>query len=229
MAKLATGSGGLINWAARSAAQWAAANRELYDQLGEDAWVAQATKASERIRDEGAARGTRLHTMAEALLYGDALPELDADGVPIPDEERRSAQQMARFMDAHRLEPVCHEAIVFHEEHRWAGRLDAIADLADGRRWLLDWKTGASGIWPDTALQLAAYRHASHICVRDRDLLMTPVSEAAAVWIRPDSWQLIPVLTDADAYAAFRSALGAYTWANRHRRDAVGAPLPVPA
>lgn len=226
----ATGKPALIKWAARLAAQWAADNREGLEHLGTEAWVKMATTASDRARDLAAANGTRLHKMAEALLYGDPLPTTDPEtGEPYPDDIVRSAEQAARFLDAWQVEPVIHEAPVFHEFHRWAGRLDLVADLADGHRWLLDWKTGATGVWPETSLQLAAYRHATHVVDAGNDRTMPEVDRGGAVWLRPDGWELVPVDTSDGTYDVFGHAMRVAEWVGMSRDQSVGASLPVPA
>ena len=46
------------------------------------------------------------------------------------------------------------EATCANRSHAWPGTLDLVADLADGRGWLLDLKTTRSGVYPDTAIQL---------------------------------------------------------------------------
>lgn len=225
----ASGKPALVNWAARLAAEWAADHVDDLPTLGTASWVREATGASNRARDAAAASGTLLHTLAERLLYGDPLPDEDADGLPFPDQVLRTAEQIARFLDAWQVTPIAHEAAVFHEGDRWAGRLDLVADLADGDRWLLDWKTGTSGVWPETALQLAAYRNATHIQMGDRDMVMPPVQHAAAVWVRPDGWELIPVRATPDMFEVFRHMLPIAAWASQRREDSVAAPLPVPA
>jgi hypothetical protein len=225
----ATGKPGLIKWSARLAAEWCADHHADMELLGSAEWTATATRASDRARDLAAAEGTALHKMAEALLYGDALPMTLPNGDPVPDHVRRSAEQIARFLDTWQVDPVVHEAAVFHEDHRWAGRLDLVADLSDGARWLIDWKTGASGVWPEASLQLAAYAAATHVQVGDRDMLMTPISRAGCVWVRPDGWELIPVRIGPEVYDVFRHAMAVAAWVSQRREDSVAAPLPVPA
>lgn len=220
---------GLLRWSAKLAASWAATNRDTLELLGEQAWVDMAAGAADRARDESMDTGTRLHQLAEALLYGDPLPERDDEGREHPPELLRMAEQAARFLDAWQVVPICHEAIVFHEEHRWAGRLDLVGDLSDGRRWLLDWKTGQTGVWPETALQLAAYAHATHIQVGEHVQLMTHCDAAGAVWIRPDSWQLIPVEHGDQTYAAFRTCQQLLEWSRGPGKQSVGGALAVPA
>lgn len=225
----ATGKPALLNWSARLAAEWAADHVDDLPALGVASWVREATGAANRHRDAAAAEGSLLHELAVKLLYGDPLPDEDEHGQPFPDNVLRSAAQMAAFLDAWNVDPVAHEAAVFHEDDRWAGRLDLIADLGDGDRWLIDWKTGQSGVFPETSIQLAAYRHATHIQMGDRDLLMTPVQHAGAVWVRPDGWELIPVKATPATYDVFRHMLRVAAWASEPREDNVGAPIPVPA
>jgi hypothetical protein len=225
----ATGKPALLAWAARLAAEWAADHADDLPVLGTASWVREAAGASNRARDAAAKNGTLLHDLAEKLLYGDPLPDADHDGAPFPDDVIRTAEQIARFMDAWDVQPHISEAAVFNETDRWAGRLDLVADLADGDRWLLDWKTGASGVWPETSLQLTAYANATHIQVGGADLPMPEVQHCAAVWVRPDGWELIPVRRDPETYEVFRHMLRVAEWASLRRDDSVAAPLPVPA
>jgi hypothetical protein len=219
---------GLAGAAAKETAAWAAIHVDELPQLGEEAWRRQATGWYRAQWADSRDRGTLLHDLAEALVGGDPLPSEAADGTPYPDDVYASAQQLARFMDAWHVNPLAHEAIVWHETDRWAGRLDLIADLADGNRWLLDYKTGASGIWPETSLQLAAYAHATHIVHKGEDVPMPQVDRAAAVWVRPDQWQLIPVAIGDAVYDVFRHAMPVAAWAKLDRDQSVGAPLPEP-
>ena len=87
------------------------------------------------------------------------------------------------------------------------GTLDLVADLADGQRWLLDWKTTASGIWPESALQLAAYRNADfYIDDNGDEQPMPPVDQAGCVWLSADGYDLIPVDAGPDTFRSFRYA-----------------------
>lgn len=226
----AIGKPALINWSAKLAAQWAATNREAFEILGEENWIQTATAASIRARDEAMRNGTLLHLLAESLVYGDELPAEDPQGLPWPDEIYRSAEQLARFYDAWRVIPVRHEAVVFHSEHRWAGKLDLIADLGSSQeRWLLDYKTGASGVWPEATLQANAYANATHIQNGEKDEPMIRVERLGAVWLRPDSWQLHPLRYDPELYTVFGHAMRVAAWTSERADTNVLAPLPIPS
>lgn len=220
--------GGLIGSSAKEAAAWASTHADELPALGEDEWRKACAGAARRAWNQAAQRGTQLHKLAESLVYGTELPAADDTGQEWPDDVYRSAEQLAAFMDAWQVNPVANEALVFNDTDRWAGRLDLVADLADGRRWLLDYKTGASGIWPETSLQLAAYAHATHLVHDGNDVPMVQVAAAGAVWVRPDGWQLIPVAIGDAVYETFRHALHVAAWAKLGRDQSVGAPLPAP-
>lgn len=218
---------GLVWAAAKESARWGAIHASELQAMGEDSWVDTCTRAHRRAWDRARDDGTLLHKLAESLVYGDPLPAHDPSGVPWPDDIWRCAQQLARFYDAWDVMPVIHEAFVFHEALGYAGRIDLLADLA-GVRWLLDYKTGATGVWPETALQLTGYSRCTHIVDGDRDVPMPEVQRAGAVWLRPDNWQLIPVRIDDAMWDVFRAAIPVARFRAWRKQDTIADPLPVP-
>jgi hypothetical protein len=219
----------LVRWAAREAAAWATAHASELVQMGEESWRQMVATASDRVRDASMLAGTQVHTIAEALVWGEPVPDEDADGLPWSDDVRRMGEQLARFMDAHDVDPVLVEAPVFNDEQRYAGRLDLVADLRDGDRWLIDYKTGASGIWPETALQLAGYANCTHVQVGDEDQAFPEVARHGALWVRPDAWELVPLVVTDDTRRVFAACqFILQTWTRQSREDVVGAALPVP-
>lgn len=224
----ASGKPGLVQWAAREAAAWAAAHVEDMAVLGPESWAREAAGAANRVRDASAKAGTQVHLIAQRLVFGEPVTDEDEDGLPWPDDVRLMGEQVARFMDAHEAEPILVEAAVFHELHAWAGTLDLVADLTDGARWLIDYKTGASGVWPETALQVGAYGHATHVQLGDRDMLMSHVDRYGALWVRPDGWQLIPLHVDDDTYKTFGHMQRVADYFTQPREAIVGAALPIP-
>lgn len=224
----------LVGWAGREAAQWALLNVGLIESLGPDEWVDFAAKANIRAMRSGGLRGTRLHAAAEAMIYGDPLPEINPKtGEPWEwsEDERSTAEQIARAMDDWNLEPVHLEAVVFHDQHLWAGRTDLIARLPDGRQMLLDWKTGKSGIYPDQAIQLCAYAHATHIVIDGEDALMPQIDGCACIHVSPNEYELIPTRNDDATYDVFRHLMViARTIGARDARDQYVSPAqPIPA
>lgn len=214
----------LLPWASKLAAAWAADNVSLRDVLGEAAFLKQAAAAPTAARNAGADRGRILHDAAEQLVQGYPLTPVNDDGTPWPEDMTAAARQLAAFMDEHDVTPVMHETVVFHELHRWAGRLDLVATLKDGKTWLLDYTTG-SGVYPEKALQLAAYRHATHASDGTDDMPMMPVDATGVVWVKPDGWELVPTRSDEQVYGYFCHVLALAAWADWRREDSLGAPI----
>jgi len=213
-------SGGLLKWSAREAAEWAAAHMELYDALGHEAWVKTAANASDESRDKAADRGRAIHAAADALVDGqpvDVAPEIYEQAALVP-----------KFLDTWRANVLARECIVFHTGHRYAGQFDLIADLADGRRWLLDYKTG-KGVYPEVALQLAAYRNAEYLVWNGEDRKMPRIDATGVVHITENAFELIPVDTGPDVWATFVSAIPLYRFhGTKFGYDRIGDPLPDP-
>lgn len=149
-------------------------------------------------RDRAARRGTEVHGLAEQIVGG---AEVD-----VPDELTGHVDSYIKFLDDWQVNPIVVEGVCGHRKHRWMGTFDLIADL-HGERWLLDLKTTRSGIYGETALQLAAYRHAEFYVDRDgNEHDMPQVDHVGAIWCRADGYDLIPVKADAEVYRMFQYA-----------------------
>lgn len=222
---------GMTYAAAKEAAIWAELNRESFDLLGGDEWRKAAAGAHRAVWNQKADDGRVLHKLAETLIYGDPMPA-ELNGEPVAEHVQDMAEQLARFFDVWQVEPVAHEAMIFNERYKYAGRFDIVAQLRDGRRWLLDYKTGESGIWPESSLQLTGYRNATHF-VREADNVDCPmddlgIEDTACVWLRPDNWELVPVRTDPQTFGYFLHCGAIAQWAKWRREESVFDPLPRP-
>jgi hypothetical protein len=121
------------------------------------------------------------------------------------------------FLDEWRVRPVLVETVVAHRRYGYCGTLDLVADVPHlGKRWLLDLKTGRSGIYPETALQLAAYAHAEVCIVDGQEQPMVPVDAGAAVHVRADGYDVVPLDIGADVFNTFRHVM----WLARTMRAA---------
>lgn len=219
---------GLMNKAVELAATYALNHVDDLKVIDRDVWLTAVMGAHRREWDRARDNGTMLHAIAETLVNGEPMPTA-VDDKPVPDDVRRMAEQLARFYDAWSVEPVLIEALGYHEEHLYAGKLDLVADLA-GTRWLLDYKTSASGIWPETALQVCAYAHMTHYVdgEADRPMADVGIERCGAVAIRPDSWELIPLRTDDAMFGVFLHADAVAQWSRLRREASVGNPVPAP-
>ena len=104
---------------------------------------------AERIKDQSADEGTRVHEAAEAILTGQAV-DIDEDIKP-------SIVAFRKFLDTRNIEvdPEWVERRVVNYNDRYAGTADAMA-LIDGKFGVMDIKT-SQGIYRDYNLQTAAY------------------------------------------------------------------------
>ena len=176
----------LIAWAANGVARFAADNLDLLASLEADARYDLLKGAHYRDRDKAAKRGTEVHGLAEQYIHGEEIT--------VPEELVGHVDSYIKFVNEWAVEPVHVELVVGNRRHGYMGSLDLIATLADGQTWLLDIKTTRSGIYPETALQIAAYRHAEFYLDANNDEQPMPAVDACgAIWVRADGYDLIPL------------------------------------
>lgn len=192
----------LMYWAAKCVAQEAVdmmLDPTTRLDLDRQRLIDHLKRAPIRMRDDAAVRGTKVHHYAEQIMRG-------ADSVEVPEELAGHVKSAIKFMDEWRVRPLLIERTIGSYRWGYAGTFDLVGELPDGRRVLFDYKTGASGIWPDTALQLAAYRHADAYVAEDgTEIPMREVgiTEAKAVWVRADGYDVVPLNTDESVFKVF--------------------------
>jgi len=153
-----------------------------------------------RRRDSAAFRGTELHAIGEALALGEP--------VEVPAHYEGLAQAYADWLDAWGARVELVERSVVNLDHRYAGTFDLVATLKDGRRWLLDLKTG-TGVYESHVVQLAAYRYATHWLGDEGELRMwEPIDRAGVIHLRPDApARLMPVDAGLRAFDVFLASM----------------------
>lgn len=187
----------LVNWAANTTAAYAVDNWETLEQSKPSERLKLLQKARYEDRDAAAKRGTEIHALADQLINGET--------VIVPEELRGHVEAYARFLDDWQPEPILTEVTVVSYTHGYAGTLDMIYRLSDGTTILADIKTSRSGIYGETALQLAAYRFADVYLADDgTEQPMPPVDECAAIWVRADGYSVYPMTCDERTFLDFR-------------------------
>ena len=186
----------LINWAANATADYAVNNWDNLADMGVADRLKVLKKARYEDRDAAAKRGTEVHDLAEHLLQGEE--------VTVPDELRGHVESYVRFLDDWQPTPVIVEKTVVNYTYGYAGTLDMVVDLPDGRRVLADIKTTRSGIYGETALQLAAYRYAEVYLDNGDELAMPEVHDTWGIWVRADGYEVVPLIADAKTFDDFR-------------------------
>jgi hypothetical protein len=164
-------------------------------------------------------RGTKVHSYAEQLIAGET--------VEVPDAYVAHVDQCLAFLADWTVVEVAVEATVINRQYRYAGTLDLLARFGTTPAlWLLDWKTSASGVWPEAALQLAAYAHATSMLDGDgAEIPMPAVAGAAAVHLRADGYDVFPVDISDETFRVFLYAQQVAHFRGRPRIDTVGEPL----
>ena len=178
----------LMYWSARTVAEYVADNLDQVAgmaDMGRNSIVAALKEVPWTKRDAAAVRGTNVHSLAEQLLKGEE--------VEVPEHLAGHVESYVKFLDEWKPEPVLVEATVAHRKWRYAGTLDMVCKLPDGRTVIADIKTAASGIWPETAYQLAAYRNAEVYLDGQEEKPMPTVDAGYAIWVRADGYDVIPV------------------------------------
>ena len=165
--------------------------------------------------------GTAIHTIAERVFNGENVGKVHP-------EHQGFLDQLNRFIKEFGVEPLHVEKTIWNTELNYAGTADLFCK-AGGETIVLDLKTGASGVFAETALQLCAYAHAEFLLEPDGTRLDLPDLEgAAALSLRPDTFSVIPCRIDEEVFAVFRSLVGVSQWQRGLSRSVLGPPVKAP-
>lgn len=208
----------LPRWAAKMTAEYAVAQKDTWTGLDNRAAIELLKGSPWRSMNDAAEKGTSIHGIAEKLLRGEQIDFIQ------PGTEH-ACQSVAELITALRPKPVAIEATVWSHKYKYAGTLDLLATI-DDELWLIDWKS-SKGVYPDFALQLAAYAMADEIIYPDGTSTPMPeISNAAIAHVpKEENWAFVPLNIGEPARTAFLHALGLFEWQNVHANNAVGANL----
>lgn len=219
----------LINWAAKSAAEFAVYNIEQVSVLAKTdkfAAIDLIKRAHTRASGKAAGAGTEVHGIVERLLNGEK-------GVSVNRDTRPFIVQFQNFATEYHLEPIHNEITVWSEKYRYAGTIDGLWKLdgpnieEPGMISVCDIKTGASGVWEDAALQLAAYKNADFMLFPDGTRAKMPETsrQSFALWLRPEGWALLPLDTGPETFSTFIGLRKLFDWNKNRANSAVGPPI----
>lgn len=215
----------LTEWAARSVAEFVADNQiEVSALYGEnrDQMVNILKGTPYRERDAAANRGTEVHAIAEKLVKGEQ--------VEVPGEIAGYVDAYVRFLDQWSPKPVLVEAPIGNRKWNLAGTLDLVAELPGGEMALMDVKT-SKGVYPEVALQLAAYANAEFYMEDGQEWPMKHlgITTGYVIHVRDGSYQVIPVDISEDGPWKVMQHL---IWLSRRIGDAmkpwIGDPATAP-
>lgn len=170
--------------------------RKIEWRWTEDDWRMQRWR--ELYRD----RGQAIHSACYLLADGQGVKKASLDPMIVG-----HVDQFVDFLKVNRVETVWAEKYVRSRRYGFAGRLDLDiwvgSSRARRRRWVTDIKSGA----PDSLVgpQTAAYWHAE---VESEGLGQDEAPPGRAVlYLRPDSWDFVPLKNQPQDFAHFRKAL----------------------
>lgn len=181
-------------WAARSVAEYVIGNPEAVEQLrlmGEGPAVAALKQVPWQKRDDAAVRGTAVHALADRLIHG-----MDVD---VPDHLVGHVDGYAHWLDEFDVTALLTERPVASRKWWYAGTFDAIVRVGNGpwagRTVGLDLKT-SSGVYGETALQVAAYMRAEFYLDDDAEEQPLPAVDCTAVVHVTEAGSLLHPLAD---------------------------------
>lgn len=216
----------LVKWAARSVAEFVTDHADDVEAMrgwDRQRMVDELRETPYRERDAAAKRGSEIHALAERLVRGE---EID-----VPEEIAGHVESCARFLDDYRVTPLLIEAAVANRQWNYAGTLDLVAELPDGRRPLTDYKTGRSGIWGETGLQLAAYANAEFYLDdhgAEQPMPDLGITGGLAIHVRDDGYDAHDIRIDSEAFKKFLHVAWVARMAKTLKADVVGPALDTP-
>jgi hypothetical protein len=215
----------LINWAANSTAEYAVDNWAALSGLTPSERLKKLQGARYEVRDAAANRGTQIQPLARG------------EEVDVPDDIAGHVESCVQFLDEFRPDPVLLEATVYSLKYGHAGTLDAVFDFPNGLRGfpqpapriLIDWKSNRTGVYGESAYQLAAYRCSEFMLDEaGNGQPMIPVDGCAVVHLKADGFDLIPMTAGPVQYREFLY-IAQVRRVTDESRDLVGNPIPPPS
>lgn len=219
--KLIDKSGPLVGWAKRETASCAVRNLDallaMREAGGPDAAINWLKTIPDYIRDRAADRGSAIHRIAEQIVRGQK-PE-------IPEELAAHVSAYYEFLREWSPRFLAVEQMVCSLEHGYAGTFDGLAMIGN-ERWLLDIKT-STGVYSETALQLAAYGGADFIGHpgNPHKYRIPPIARFGVIHVVPGGAELVPYAVDHDTFAAFLDTRRVWHWTQGQAKSVIGQAL----
>lgn len=211
----------LPSWAAKSVAEYVVQNFSIVSDLvgqGQRAAAIDLMKGSPwRQRDQAADLGTAVHQAVEQLQsqkYVDpALSALDPDVIPFIDS-------FQAWYEHFKPEIIVSEGTVFNRKYDYAGTLDLIARI-DGLTWLIDVKSG-KGVYPEYAMQIAAYARGEFIGHHDgQEEVMPIIDKGAVLHLTKSGYHFLPVSITKEVFDSFLYARELFRWQDEIQHRAI--------
>ena len=213
---------GLRYWFAKMVAEEAVESfstvLDLVGKQRQDDAIDFLKRAPGRRSGKAADTGTIVHGLVEQLNKGE-------DPGPVHPDYEGFINRYRTFLDDWQPEFNEVEQTLWNSTVGYAGTADAIAKV-QGEVVVLDLKTGASGIYPEAALQLSAYANAEFVMEPNGTRRpLPPIEAAAAVHLRPEKCQVIPIRLGTDVFETFVALRRVFLWETDIKQGVVGRPV----
>lgn len=208
-------------WGERTVAEFAFDRRDEWAGMERDEAVDWLKRAPFRATDKAAVQGSDIHDWAEAHVLG--LPPKE-----VPLLQKPYVEGFLAFLEDWQPRYEMTECTVYSREFGFAGTADFIAFIEGLGMVLGDYKTG-KGVYPEVALQLAAYRHAEFIGMPDGSEVPLPdIDSCAVLHLTPTGYELVPVDAGPLAFEMFLHAQVIRDFCGDVGKLLLGAALPAP-
>jgi hypothetical protein len=233
----------------KAVAEYVRDNIDMLAALGPQELYDLAAGEPQRRREAAQNRGKTLHQLFDDLAKG---VDIDAS-----EELLGPVTQLLRFMDDWQVKPIASEVTVVCRDWRFMGTADLMATVGPRQQLaLIDYKTGASGLWPEVALQLAAYAWCDSYIIDAsspgfHEELPMPLAPGqpptrdsaddqlrfdlvAALWLQDDGYELCPVDAGPDTWRTFLYVAQVAQWVQKfvltqdNRAELIAPPIAPP-
>ena len=202
---------GLVPWASRLVAEAAIDRIEVWAGMPDDEAIAYLKGVPDEKRNTSAVLGNVIHAAADSHSN-------DREHKEISPEAQGYVNNFVNFREDWNPKYLYTEQAVFNLTHGYAGTLDSVARI--GRTiWILDTKTG-NRVYPEVALQLAAYANAEFVGKNDgTEEPMPLIKKGGVLHLLPEptedfprGYRFIPVRIDEEVFEAFLSVKDVFHW-----------------
>lgn len=204
-------------WAAKVVAEFAFDRKSTWLTMTRSEAVQWLKQEPLRFTSGRADFGTAIHKATESIVL-----QVPVRRGEFSDEEARAIGYFFDFVETLKPRYLLTEASVYNRSQKYAGTLDAVVDvpygllleLAHGNPLLVPWeprddrdvvtllldtKTGGDvaegkGVYPEVALQLAAYARAEFVgTVSGQEVPLPLIDGGAVLHVNASGWRLVPV------------------------------------
>lgn len=204
----------LVPWASKVVAEYAKGHPS--------ADIKEWKKQPKIVKETAAQRGTDIHAWCESYFLNPQLAEAN-----MPAEYEAECYGFIQAVQLHGIVPIAAEATVYSNTFSYAGTNDLFAYVTSlgGGVAQIDIKTG-KGIYPEYALQLAAYRYGEFIGLPDGTDVPVPEAERCAILhVDHGVTHLIPVVAGPREFEVFTHAVQLATWLVEEAKHAIGKEI----